>query len=196
VSASHAVWLVRLEPHGGKLEVALCSLAMYLSFQDRSISLHLSPIKNQGRRRVRHLFVSCVQDHESEREPSQQSRGAQGVCCRRCLQIATKSSTNHQQARCFVSAPSRFRSCSIAPAAATTTSTTRSFFSCCCFLSFFDARASPLRVFACVRNSTTSPSPSSVASFLVVAGGVCPTHAASCSFSQSPKLLFMVILIR
>jgi len=87
-------------------------------------------------------------------ELEQQSRGAQGVCCRPCLQIATKSSTNHQQQR-RPRAPPRASSSRVVASSRSSSREPLLFVSLCAHLHI---------------------SPSSGVSLVVVAGGDCPTH--------------------
>ena len=107
-------------------------------------------------------------------ELEQQSRGAQGVCCRPCQQIATKSSTNHQQQR-RPRAPPRASSRVVA--------------------SSRSSSREPLLVFVSLRVRLSISLHQVSRRSLLSLEVTIPRTSTSCSFSQSPKPPFVLVLI-
>ena len=157
--------------------MALCTTGRYDKYVARCLGSESRRARDSRRNAVRLAWSGAthagISVREGRRRTERVARGAKGVCCRPCQQIATKSSTNHQQQR-RPRAPPRASSRVVA--------------------SSRSSSREPLLLFVSLR-VRTSISPSSVASLLSLEVSV-PRTSTSCPFSQSPKPLSVLVLIR
>ena len=158
--------------------MALCTTGRYDKYVARCLGSESRRARDSRRNAVRLAWSGAthagISVREGRRRTERVARGAKGVCCRPCQQIATKSSTNHQQQR-RPRAPPRASSRVVA--------------------SSRSSSREPLLVFVSLRVRLSISLHQVSRRSLLSLEVTIPRTSTSCSFSQSPKPPFVLVLI-